>query len=55
MEGAAFAHACTLSGVKYLQIRALSNYVEPRNKLNWKIDQSIINLNNVLEELIDQI
>ena len=54
MEGAAFAHACAVAGVEYLQLRALSNYVEPRNKLNWKIDKSIANLNEVLLELLNE-
>ena len=52
MEGASFAHACQMSSIPYLQIRVLSNYVEPRNRMNWKIDQSIARLNEVLIHMV---
>ena len=35
MEGAAFFQACLLAKVDFLEIRAISNFVEPRNKENW--------------------
>lgn len=41
MEGAAVAYACKLSGVRYIQFRAVSNYVEPRNRDNWKINEAL--------------
>lgn len=53
MEGAAFAHACAMADIPYLQIRAVSNYVEPRNKFNWKIPESIERLNQVLLQLLE--
>lgn len=52
MEGAAVALVCKSEGVNFLQIRAISNYVEPRNKENWQIGEAITNLNKVAEELI---
>ena len=52
MEGAAFAYSCMKAGINYLQIRGISNYVQPRNKFNWKIDQTIDKLNSVLIELL---
>lgn len=52
MEGAAFAYVCEMEGVKYVQIRAVSNYVEPRNKANWQMGLAIGNLNEYLIGLL---
>lgn len=52
MEGAAFFYACQQMGIPGLQIRAVSNYVEKRNRDNWKIGLAIKNLNNFAIELI---
>ena len=46
MEGAAFFYACREMNVPCLQIRAVSNYVEKRNRDNWEIGLAIKNLNN---------
>lgn len=46
MEGAAILYACHLEKIDCLQVRSISNYVEPRNKDNWKIGLAIKNLNN---------
>lgn len=48
MEGAAFMMTCKTMDVKFHQIRAISNYVEPRNKDNWKLNLAIDNLNATL-------
>lgn len=48
MEGAAFFYCCLLGNVQFLQIRAISNYVEPRNRKNWDIPTAILHLNNFL-------
>nr|WP_068889961.1 futalosine hydrolase [Pedobacter panaciterrae] len=45
MEGAAVLYACEKSGIPCLQIRSISNYVEPRNKEAWNIGLAIKNLN----------
>ncbi len=44
MEGAAFFYACNQCHVPALQIRAISNYIEPRNTANWKIGIALENL-----------
>ena len=44
MEGAAFYYACKVLDIPCFQFRAISNYVEPRNKDNWKIAEAISNL-----------
>jgi futalosine hydrolase len=53
MEGAAFFLACLLSGVPFLEIRAVSNFVEPRKRENWDIPLAVENLNRVLRELLE--
>jgi futalosine hydrolase len=45
MEGAAVFYACEQAALPCLQIRAISNYVEERNKESWKIGLAIKNLN----------
>jgi len=46
MEGAAVLFACQQEKIDCLQIRSISNYVEPRNKDKWKIGLAIKNLND---------
>jgi len=53
MEGAAFFYACHQAGVPGLQIRAVSNYVEKRNRDNWQIGLAIKNLNTFAAELLN--
>jgi futalosine hydrolase len=53
MEGAALHYACLMENVPFLQIRAVSNYIAERNKKNWNMKDSIINLNHTLIKLFD--
>jgi futalosine hydrolase len=53
MEGAAFAYACTVSGVPYAQVRAVSNLVERRNRDAWRLDLAIRNLNDAARRILD--
>jgi futalosine hydrolase len=46
MEGAAVFYACQQMQVNCLQVRAISNYVTPRNKADWQIGAAIQQLNN---------
>ena len=55
MEGAAFFFACDLEKIPCLQIRAISNYVERRNKKNWKMELAIRNLNLFLQQLLSDL
>lgn len=48
MEGAAVFQAAEHFGIPALQIRAISNYVERRNKGNWQLAPAIANLNSWL-------
>ncbi len=53
MEGAAFFYACLQEGIPFLEIRSISNYVEPRNRDNWNVPLAIERLNEVLVELLE--
>jgi futalosine hydrolase len=55
MEGAAFMLACENEKIPYVQIRAVSNYVEKRNKDSWNIPLAIENLNNKVIEILNAI
>lgn len=52
MEGAAFFYACLSHRLPFLEIRSISNYVEPRNRDNWNLPLAIEELNKTLIELI---
>lgn len=55
MEGAAFFFACLSEDIPFLEIRSISNYVEARNRDNWKIGLAIEQLNKVAIEMIKQL
>ncbi len=55
MEGAAFFYACKEAGVPCLQIRAVSNYVEKRNRDAWQIGLAIKNLNSFAAEVLERV
>lgn len=55
MEGAAFMFACENENVPYIQIRAISNYVERRNKEFWNITLAIENLNKKMIEVLNSL
>lgn len=50
MEGAAFFYCCLMAGVPFAEFRAVSNFVEPRDKSKWKLPLAIENLNVFLEK-----
>ncbi|HEY1061277.1 MAG TPA: futalosine hydrolase [Daejeonella sp.] len=53
MEGAAFFYACEQAGRPGIQIRAISNIVERRNRANWQVELAIKNLNDTLIQLFN--
>lgn len=53
MEGAAFFYSCMMSNQPFIELRAISNYVEVRNKSNWKVSLAIENLNQLLIEMVN--
>lgn len=52
MEGAAFFAGCMLASGDVLQIRAISNYVEKRDKNKWQLLSAIQNLNDFLIQFL---
>jgi futalosine hydrolase len=53
MEGAAFFYACALAGIPFMEIRGISNYVEPRNREAWRLGEAIEGLGSTLMEMLD--
>jgi len=54
MEGAAFFYSCAQAGLPSIQLRAISNWVEPRNRDAWNIPLAIANLNQSIEQLLSE-
>ncbi len=52
MEGAAFFRGCSRLSENYFQLRAVSNYVEKRDKSKWNMPLAINNLNALVVTLI---
>lgn len=55
MEGAAVFYACNQFNIPALQVRSISNYVEPRNRENWQIGLAVKNLNDWLIEFLGKL
>ncbi len=52
MEGAAIFYTCLKQNIPFAEIRAVSNFVEPRNINNWNIPLAIKNLSIIIPEII---
>ncbi len=52
MEGAALHYVCLNENVPFMQLRAISNYVEKRNRASWQMEQALTNLSNTLQSYI---
>lgn len=55
MEGAALHYVCLMEKIPFLQLRSISNYIGERNKSNWNMKESIINLNKELISLLHKL
>lgn len=55
MEGAAFHYVCQKEQLPYLQIRAVSNYVIPRDRSTWKMKEAIAALNQEVIAYIENL
>lgn len=55
MEGAATFYAAQQANIPAIQVRAISNYVEPRDRNRWKIELAIDNLNAWMLEFAKEI
>ncbi len=55
MEGAAFFAACNEFNIPCIQLRAISNYVERRDKSKWDIPGALKNLHLKTQEILQSI
>ena len=55
MEGAAFMYTCMIHQVPFAQVRAVSNYVEKRNRKSWKVNEAIRNVAEVGMRILEEI
>ena len=55
MEGAAFMYACLVAGIPFAQIRAVSNYVERRNRAVWKMSEAIDALGRTVTSILGEL
>lgn len=53
MEGAALHYVCLMENLPFLQLRSISNYIGERNKKKWDMQDSIVNLNDVLVNFVN--
>ncbi|SFS75171.1 futalosine hydrolase [Sphingobacterium wenxiniae] len=52
MEGAAVFYVANMEKIPVMQLRASSNYIEPRNRAAWQIGLAVANLNDCLQKVI---
>lgn len=55
MEGAAFIYACNKRAVPCMQLRAISNYVEKRDRSKWEIELALDNLAKTTEQFLKKL
>lgn len=55
MEGAVFHYVCLKKNLPFLQMRAISNLVGDRNKVNWQIQPAIEMLNTEIVHLLQKL
>ncbi len=55
MEGAAVFYVCLKQGIKCIQIRSISNYVERRNRDAWNIPLALDNLHKRSAQLLKEL
>jgi futalosine hydrolase len=55
MEGAGVFYVCLLQEVHFIEIRAVSNKVEPRNLKNWNMPLAIMNLGKTTIDLLEEL
>lgn len=55
MEGAALHYVSLMEKIPFIQLRSASNYIAERNKKNWNMKESIINLNEELIKLLSEL
>ena len=55
MESAAFFQACLIENVPFWSFRGISNFVEPRNRANWKLKEAAKNVQDFVMDALASI
>lgn len=55
MEGAALHYVCSALAIPFVQIRSISNWVEPRDKSRWQMGLALQNLNKTAITLLQHL
>jgi futalosine hydrolase len=55
MEGAAFFYVCMMEKVPCIQLRAISNRVERRNRSSWNMEIPMQNLGQVMSKFLEEV
>jgi futalosine hydrolase len=55
MEGAAFMYSCLIAAVPFAQVRAVSNFVERRNRKSWDIARAVTVLERTAMDILDHV
>lgn len=55
MESAAVFYVCLRLGIPFLAMRAISNFVEPRNRSNWNLPLAVDRLWSEFPKIIDSL
>jgi futalosine hydrolase len=54
MEGAGVFYVCILQNIPFIEIRAISNRIEPRNIKNWNVPLALTNLSEIVFKLLKE-
>jgi futalosine hydrolase len=55
MEGASVAYVCQKFNIPWVQIRSISNKIEPRNRDDWNIPLAIQNLHTEVSKYLEMV
>jgi futalosine hydrolase len=55
LEGAALHYVALSEGIKFLQLRSISNLIGERDKSKWQLSEAIMNLNTELQKIISKL
>ena len=55
MEGAVVLYVCSWFGIPCIQIRSISNFVEPRDSAQWNIPLALEKLNISIKEVLSKL
>ncbi|HEY7284777.1 MAG TPA: futalosine hydrolase [Vicinamibacterales bacterium] len=53
MEGAGFMFACAINGLRFAQVRSVSNMVERRNRSAWRIPEALASLTPAVVRILE--